>query len=93
MLAGFEKQALTNRPDLKRIAAEEAAQRQSVAMAKSVLRAASECICRMGNGQPHVRCRRRGNNWLGGIEVQFDIFSRRRQAGANYPRQRALEEK
>lgn len=35
VLADVEKLARTNRPDLKRIQSEEAAQRQSVAMAKS----------------------------------------------------------
>ena len=35
VLGEVEKQALASRPDLKRIASEEAAQRQSVSVAKS----------------------------------------------------------
>lgn len=49
-LGESEKQALTNRPDLKRIAAEEAAQRQSVSVAKSSFGPRGERFCRVGNG-------------------------------------------
>jgi outer membrane protein TolC len=91
-LRDIENQALTNRPDLKRIASEEAAQRQNVSMAKSSF---GPRVNAYGNWQmdnPTFAGGGGGNNWLGGIELQFDIF----QGGAKraeLSRQRALEEK
>jgi len=87
-----EKQALANRPDLKRIASEEAAQHHNVAMAKSSFgpRVNAFGVWEMDN--PTFTGGGGGNNWQGGIEVQFDIF----QGGAKraaLSRQHALEEK
>jgi outer membrane protein TolC len=87
-----EKQALTNRPDLKSIASEEAAQRQSVSMAKSSFGPRVNAFAGWEMDNPTFLAGGGGNNWLGGIEVQFDIF----QGGAKraeLSRQRALEEK
>lgn len=87
-----EKQALTNRPDLRRIASEEAAQRQSVSMAKSSFGPRVNAFAGWEMDNPTFVAGGGGNNWLGGIEVQFDIF----QGGAKraeLSRQRALEEK
>ncbi len=87
-----EKQALTNRPDLKRIASEEAAQRQSVSVAKSAFGPRVNAFADWEMDNPTFVAGGGGNNWLGGIEVQFDIF----QGGAKraeLSRQRALEEK
>jgi outer membrane protein TolC len=87
-----EKQALTNRPDLKRIASEEAAQRQSVSAAKSSFGPRVNAFAGWEMDNPTFVAGGGGNNWLGGIEVQFDIF----QGGAKraeLSRQRALEEK
>lgn len=87
-----EKQALTNRPDLKRIASEEAAQRQSVSVAKSSFGPRVNAFAGWEMDNPTFVAGGGGNNWLGGIEVQFDIF----QGGAKraeLSRQRALEEK
>jgi outer membrane protein TolC len=87
-----EKQALTNRPDLKRIASEEVAQRQSVSMAKSSFGPRVNAFAGWEMDNPTFVAGGGGNNWLGGIEVQFDIF----QGGAKraeLSRQRALEEK
>jgi outer membrane protein TolC len=87
-----EKQALANRPDLKRIAAEEAAQRQSVSIAKSSFGPRVNAFAGWEMDNPTFVAGGGGNNWLGGIEVQFDIF----QGGARraeLSRQRALEEK
>lgn len=92
MLQDVEKQALTDRPDLKRIASEEAAQRQSVAMAKSSFGPRVNAFAGWEMDNPTFLAGGGGNNWLGGIEVQFDIF----QGGAKraeLSRQRALEEK
>jgi outer membrane protein len=92
VLAEVEKQALGNRPDLKRIASEEAAQRQSVSMAKSAFGPRVNAFAGWEMDNPTFVAGGGGNNWLGGIEVQFDIF----QGGAKraeLSRQRALEEK
>jgi len=87
-----EKHALTNRPDLKRIASEEQAQRQSVSIAKSSFGPRVNAFAGWEMDNPTFVAGGGGNNWLGGIEVQFDIF----QGGAKraeLSRQRALEEK
>jgi len=87
-----EKLALTNRPDLKRIASEEQAQRRSVSVAKSSFGPRVNAFAGWEMDSPTFVAGGGGNNWLGGIEVQFDIF----QGGskrAELSRQRALEEK
>jgi outer membrane protein len=92
VLGEVEKQALTNRPDLKRIASEEAAQRQSVSVAKSAFGPQVNAFAGWEMDNPAFVAGGGGNNWLGGIEVHFDIF----QGGAKraeLSRQRALEEK
>jgi len=91
-LQDVEKQALTNRPDLKSIASEQAAQRQSVAIAKSSFGPRVNAFADWEMDNPTLLAGGGGNNWLGGIEVQFDIF----QGGAKraeLSRQRAIEEK
>ena len=91
-LEELEKQALTNRPDLKGIASEEAAQRQSVAIAKSAFGPQVNAFAGWELDNPTFLAGGGGNNWLGGIEIKFDIF----QGGAKraeLSRQRALEEK
>jgi outer membrane protein len=91
-LRDAEKQALANRPDLKRIASEEAAQRQNVSVAKSSFGPRVNAFAGWEMDNPTFVAGGGGNNWLGGIEVQFDIF----QGGAKraeLSRQRALEEK
>ncbi len=92
VLGEVEKQALTSRPDLKRIASEEAAQGQSVSVAKSAFGPRVNAFAGWEMDNPTFVAGGGGNNWLGGIEVQFDIF----QGGAKraeLSRQRALEEK
>jgi outer membrane protein len=91
-LAELEKQALTNRPDLKGIASEEAAQQQSVAIARSSFGPRVNAFADWEMDNPTFLAGGGGNNWLGGIELQFDLF----QGGAKraeLSRQRALEEK
>src|SRR5579864_540186 len=73
-LAEAEKQALNNRQDLKRVAAEEAAQHQSVAIAKSSFGPRVNAFAGWEMDNPTFVAGGGGNNWLGGIEVQFDIF-------------------
>ncbi len=91
-LQEVERQALVNRPDLQRVQSEEAAQRQSVAMAKSAFGPRVNAFAGWEMDNPTFVAGGGGNNWLGGIEVQYDIF----QGGekrAELSRQRALEEK
>jgi outer membrane protein TolC len=91
-LQDVEKQALASRPDLKRIASEEAAQRQSVSMAKSSFGPRVNAFAGWEMDNPAFVAGGGGNNWMGGVEVQFDIF----QGGAKraaLSRQRTLEEK
>jgi outer membrane protein TolC len=92
VLQEIEKQALTNRPDLKRIQSEEAAQRQSVAMAKSSFGPRVNAFAGWEMDNPTFVAGGGGNNWLGGVEVQFDIF----QGGAKraeLSRQHALADR
>jgi outer membrane protein len=92
VLAEVEKQALTNRPDLKRIQSEEAAQRQSVAIAKASFGPRVNALAGWEMDNPTFVAGGGGNNWLGGVEVQFDIF----QGGAKraeLSREHALQER
>jgi len=92
VLQEVEKQALVNRPDLKRIQSEEAAQRQSVAIAKSSFGPRVNAFAGWEMDNPTFVAGGGGNNWLGGLEVQFDIF----QGGAKraeLSRERALQER
>ena len=92
VLQEVEKQALANRPDLKRIQSEEAAQRQSVAIAKSSFGPRVNAIAGWEMDNPTFVAGGGGNNWLGAIEVQFDIF----QGGAKraeLSRERALQDR
>jgi outer membrane protein TolC len=92
VLPEVEKLALMNRPDLKRIQSEESAQRQSVAIAKSSFGPRVNAFAAWEMDNPTFVAGGGGNNWLGGLEVQFDIF----QGGAKraeLSRERALQER
>jgi outer membrane protein TolC len=92
VLQEVEKRALTNRPDLKRIQSEEAAQRQSVAIAKSSFGPRVNAFAGWEMDNPRFVAGGGGNNWLGGVEMQIDLF----QGGAKrseLARERALQEK
>ena len=92
VLQEMEKQALANRPDLKRLQSQEAAQQQSVAMAKSSFGPRVNAFAGWEMDNPTFVAGGGGNNWLGGVEVQFDIF----QGGAKraeLSRQRALADR
>lgn len=91
-LEEMESTAVANRPDFKRASAEEAAQRQSVAMAKASFGPQVNAIAGWELDNPTFLAGGGGNNWLAGIEVKLDLF----QGGAKraeLSRQRALEEK
>lgn len=91
-LADSEKQALTNRPELKRVSAEQAAQQEAVAMAKSSFGPRVNAFAGWEMDNPTLLAGGGGNSWLGGIELQIDIFSGGAKR-AELSRQFALEQK
>lgn len=91
-LAEAEKQALTNRPELKRVSAEQAAEQETVAIAKSSFGPRVNAFAGWEMDNPTFVAGGGGNHWLGGIELQIDIFSGGAKR-AELSRQRALEQK
>jgi outer membrane protein len=91
-LEEVEKQAVEMRPDLKRIRSEEVAQQQSVSIAKSSFGPRVGAIAGWEADNPTFVAGGGGNNWVAGIEVQFDLF----QGGAKRAQlshERAMQEK
>jgi|SRR5271167_3148416 len=87
-----EKNAVELRPDMKRIRSEEAAQQQSVSIAKSSFGPRVNAFAGWEADNPTFVAGGGGNNWLAGIEVQFDLFD----GGAKRARlshERAMQEK
>lgn len=87
-----EKNAMEMRPDLERIRSEEAAQQQSVSIAKSSFGPRVNAFAGWEADNPTFVAGGGGNNWLAGIEVQFDLF----EGGAKRARlshERAVQEK
>lgn len=73
-LADVEQKALTSRPDLKRIESEQSAQQLSVAIAKSSFGPRLNAFAGWEMDNPTLLAGGGGNNWLGGIELQLDLF-------------------
>jgi outer membrane protein TolC len=91
-LAEVEQKALTSRPDLKRIESEQSAQRLSVAIAKSSFGPRLNAFAGWEMDNPTLLAGGGGNNWLGRIELQIDLF----HGGANkaaLSREHAIAEK
>jgi len=91
-LEELEKQAMETRPDLKGIQSEEAAQRQSVAIAKSSFGPRVNAFADWEADNPAFVSGGGGNNWVAGIEVQMDLF----QGGARRAKlqhERAMQQK
>lgn len=91
-LEEIEKRAVEMRPDLKRIRSEEAAQQQSVSIAKSSFGPRLNAFAGWEADNPTLFAGGGGNNWLAGIELQVDLF----QGGAKraeLSRERALQDK
>jgi outer membrane protein TolC len=87
-----EKKAVDMRPDLKRIRSEEEAQQQSVSIAKSSFGPRVNAFAGWEADNPTFVAGGGGNNWLAGIEVQYDLF----EGGAKRARlshERAMQEK
>jgi len=91
-LDDLEKQAVDMRPDLNRVRSEEAAQQQSVSIAKSSFGPRVNAFGGWEADNPTLIAGGGGNNWLAGIEVQFDIFEGGAKR-AHLSHERALEEK
>jgi outer membrane protein TolC len=91
-LPDAEQKALATRPDLKRIEAQQSAQELSVAIAKSSFGPRLNAFAGWEMDNPTFLAGGGGNNWLGGIELQIDLF----QGGARraaLARERATAEK
>ena len=73
-LEEIEKQAIETRPDLRRIGSEEAAQQESVSIARSSFGPRVNAFAGWETDNPTLLAGGGGNNWLAGIEVQFDLF-------------------
>jgi len=91
-LVGVEQKALTSRPDLKRIEVEQSAQQLSVAIAKSSFGPRLNAFAGWEMDNPTLLAGGGGNNWLGGIELQLDIFEGGAKRAA-LSRERAIAEK
>lgn len=91
-LPDLEQKALTTRPDLKRIDAQESAQQLSVAIAKSSFGPRLNAFAGWEMDNPTFVAGGGGNSWVGGLELQIDLF----QGGAKraaLSRERANAEK
>lgn len=91
-LEDAEKKAVEMRPDLKRVRSAESAQQQSVAIAESAFGPRVSAFGGWEADNPTFVAGGGGNNWLAGIEVQFDLF----QGGAkraHLSHERAMQEK
>lgn len=73
-LRELEQTALTTRPDLKRIEAQQSAQELSVAIAKSSFGPHLNAFAGWELDNPALFAGGGGNSWLGGIELQIDLF-------------------
>ncbi len=88
----LERRALAERPDLKRIASEQAAQDKSVAAAKSAFGPKLNVFAGWEADNPTLFAGGGGNNWTGGVELSFDIFSGGQKA-AELSREKAVRER
>ena len=88
----LEKTALEHRPDLKRIQSEESAQKLSVAIARSSFGPRVNAFASWQTDNPTFLAGGGGNNWVGGIELQLDLFTGGAKR-AELTRQTALQEK
>jgi len=88
----LEKLAIERRPDLKRIRSEESAQEKSVSVAKSAYGPRVNAFASWEADNPTLFAGGGGNNWLAGIEVQFDVFAGGAKQAQLY-REQARQEK
>jgi len=91
-LEELEKRAIEKRPDLNGIRWQEAAQQQSVSIAKSSFGPRVNAFAGWEADNPTFVSGGGGNNWLAGIEVQFDLFEGGAKQ-AQLSRERAMQDK
>ena len=91
-LEAAEKKAVELRPDLKRIRSEEAAQQQSVLIAKSSFGPRVNAFAGWEADNSTFPAGGGGNNWLAGIGVKVDLFDGGAKK-ARLSRERAMQEK
>ncbi|MFZ0861952.1 MAG: TolC family protein, partial [Candidatus Sulfotelmatobacter sp.] len=91
-LAEEEQKALTRRPDLMRIESEQSAQQLSVSIAKSSFGPRLNAFAGWEMDNPTLLAGGGGNNWVGGIELQVDLFEGGAKRAA-LSRERAIAEK
>ena len=88
----LERRALVERPDLKRMTAEQAALEKSVAVAKSAFGPKLNVFAGWEADNPTLFAGGGGNNWTGGVELQFDLFSGGQKA-AQLSREKAVRDR
>ncbi len=91
LLSDLEKQALEQRPDLKQIRSQQAAQEKGLAAAKASFGPRLNAFASWEADNPAFTGGG-GNNWVGGVELQFDLFSGGAKQ-ARVQRERALRER
>lgn len=91
-LEDAEKQAVQARPDLNGLRSQEAAQKQSVAIAKSSFGPRISAFADWEADNPTFIAGGGGNNWLAGVQVQIDLFTGGAKR-AELSRERAMEAK
>jgi len=87
-----EKSAAEMRPDLKEIRSQETAQQESVLIAKSSFGPRVNAFADWEADNPTLAAGGGGNNWLAGIEIQFDLFEGGAKK-AQLSHERAMQEK
>jgi outer membrane protein len=91
-LEDAEKQAAQTRPDLNGLRFQEAAQQQSVAIAKSSFGPRISAFADWEADNPTFVAGGGGNNWTAGVQFQLDLFTGGAKR-AELSRERAREEK
>jgi outer membrane protein len=91
-LGELEQRALAERPDLKRIASQQSAQEKSVSAAKSAFGPKLNVFAGWEADNPTLFAGGGGNNWTGGVELQFDLFSGGQKA-AQLSREKATQDR
>lgn len=87
-----EKQAVQTRPDLNALRSQQAAQQQSVAVAKSSFGPRISAFADWEMDNPTFVAGGGGNNWTAGIQLQVDLFAGGAKR-AELSRQHALEQR
>jgi outer membrane protein TolC len=90
-LDDLEKEAVEKRPDLERVRSEEAAQEESVAIAKSSFGPRVNAFADWEADNPALFTGG-GSDWMAGVEIQFDLFAGGAKR-AQLAHERAMEDK